>query len=109
MSYRIHITGPAKEDMRDIYCYIAYELENPTAAKNRIAAIQHAIEQLKHSPDGALVRNEYLALKGYRMLVVRSHLIFYVVNKHTREVFVRRIMYGRRDWQRILTNDASDI
>ncbi|MCL2195720.1 MAG: type II toxin-antitoxin system RelE/ParE family toxin [Oscillospiraceae bacterium] len=107
MSYHIHITGPAKEDMRDIYAYIAYELNSPAAARNRIVAIKQAIAQLKHGSSSAFVRDDYLSTKGYRMLVARSHLIFYVVHEQTREVFIRRVMYGRRDWQRLLKEEES--
>ena len=41
-----------------------------------------------------------LAAKGYRYLIVKDYLVFYVVSGQT--VQIRRILYGRRDYQALL-------
>ena len=45
-------------------------------------------------------RDLALAAKGYRYLIVKDYLVFYVVSGKTVEV--RRIIYGRRDYNAIL-------
>ena len=105
MIYNIHIMDAAKAEMREIYNHIAGELNQPAAAR-RISLIEAAIQSLKENPASrALVRDTYLASKGYRMIVVKSHLVFCIVREEERAVSVMRILYGRRDWMRLLRAD----
>ena len=109
MSYKVRIMKPAQIEMREIYQYIAEELQNPVAAQRRIALIDKAIQSLKESPASrALVRDAYLASKGYRMVVVKNHLVFYIVREEERAVSVMRVLYGRRDWMRLLRADEDE-
>ena len=106
MRYTIRIMDAAKAEMRDIYHYIAKDLNNPAAAVRRIALIETAIHSLAESPASrALVRDAYLASKGYRMVVVKNHLVFYIVREEEQAVSVMRVLYGRRDWLRLLKAD----
>ena len=57
------------------------------------------------SPDAALryydlLTEEIASPKGYRYLIVKDYLVFYVVSGQT--VQIRRILYGRRDYQALL-------
>jgi len=109
MSYKVRIMDAAKAEMREIYRYIAEELQNPVAAQRRIALIDKAIQSLKENPASrALVRDAYLASKGYRMVVVKNHLVFYVVREEERAVSVMRVLYGRRGWMRLLRDDEAE-
>ena len=109
MIYNIHIMDAAKAEMREIYWYIARELNQPTAAARRISLIEAAIQSLKETPASrALVRDAYLASKGYRMVVVKNHLVFYIVREEERAVSVMRVLYGRRDWMRLLRADEDE-
>ena len=45
-------------------------------------------------------RDLALVAKGYRYLIVKKYLVFYVVESDT--VQIRRILYGRRDYQSML-------
>ena len=110
MSYKVRIMDAAKAEMREIYRYIAEELQNPVAAQRRVALIDKAIQSLKENPASrALVRDTYLASKGYRMVVVKNHLVFYIVREEERAVSVMRVLYGRRDWMRLLRADEDDV
>jgi plasmid stabilization system protein ParE len=101
--YKIRITNPAQIEMREIYRHIADELHNPIAAASRISLIDSAIQSLRENPARfALVRDDYLASKGYRMTVVKNHLVFFIVRENERAVSVMRVLYGRRDWVRLI-------
>ena len=45
-------------------------------------------------------RDLVLAAKGYRYLVVEKYLVFFVIVEDT--VQIRRILFGRRDYQTLL-------
>jgi len=107
MIYRIRIMKPAQSDMRGIYNYIANDLFNPAAAVLRISLIDEATQSLKEHPARLqLVRDGYLASKGYRAIVVKNHLVFFIIREEIKTVSVMRILYARKDWQSILRFEA---
>ena len=107
MIYDIRIMAPAQKDMREIYRYITEELNNPDAATRRILLIDDKINSLKESPNRIpLVRNRYLASKGFRMIIAKNHLIFFIIREETLSISIMRVLHGRRDWMRILKADV---
>jgi plasmid stabilization system protein ParE len=48
------------------------------------------------------VRDERLAVMGFRILLIKNYIAFYTIDEPNKIVNVERILYGRRDWQRIL-------
>ena len=106
--YSIEILEAAEADVQEIQDYIANKLLNPIAAIRRVTLIEQAIASLKVKPSRiALVRDDCLALKGYRMIVVKNHLVFFIVREETKQVFIMRVLYGRRNWQNILKEEIS--
>jgi len=109
MTYSVRILTPAQKEMKEIYRYISEELQNPSAAVNRISLIDKKIQSLKKNPARfQLVPDSYLASKGFRMVVVKNHLIFYIIREEQRIVSIMRILYARRDWARILKVEEND-
>ena len=107
--YNVKIMNAAENDLRDIVNYIAFELNAPTAALNMVRTIRKSIFKLK--TDALLrpfVRDERLAAKGYRTLLIKNYMAFYIVNKKEKTVDVDRIIYSRRDWQNILLPQAEN-
>jgi toxin ParE1/3/4 len=99
----------AQNDMREIYRYIADELQNPDAAAKRISLIQNHIALLKENPACCpLVRDDYLAAKGFRLLQIKTHAVFYIIRENERAVSIMRVLLGRRDWMRLLKNETFD-
>ncbi|MDR1764943.1 MAG: type II toxin-antitoxin system RelE/ParE family toxin [Lachnospiraceae bacterium] len=99
MKYQIKILELAKSDLREIHRYIAETLKNPDAAKKRVSLIETAILSLAKNPAlYPLVRDGYLASKGYRVIVAKNHLVFFTARDGMQEVHVMRVLYGRRDW-----------
>ena len=97
--YKVVIFPTAKQDLSDIVDYLN-TLASEAALKyydditEQIASLSDLPERCPRPKDLAL------AVKGYRYLIVRNYLVFYVVAGDT--VQIRRILYGRRDYKRLL-------
>ncbi len=103
MRYSVDVTEPAKQDVLDIARYISAELGVPKAAFDMVDKLGEGMQSLETNPKRhALVRDDRLAAKGYRMLPVKNYLIFYKVDEQARLVDVVRILHGRRDWVSLL-------
>lgn len=98
-SYKVMIYPAAKQDLMDIIDYL--NTLSPDVAlryydqlTEEIATLSHMPERCPHPKDLAL------AAKGYRCLLVKNYLVFYVIAGDT--VQIRRILYGRRDYSSLL-------
>ncbi|MFM1654976.1 type II toxin-antitoxin system RelE/ParE family toxin [Brevibacillus sp. B_LB10_24] len=101
--YTIVITEPAEADLRGIAQYISFELKEPPAAQNLINKIGEAIFVLEKMPYRyPVVNDEQLAFQGIRMLLVENYIVFYFVSEMDDSVTVIRILYGKREWNRVL-------
>ena len=108
MEYNIQITPSAKREIREIFNYIAKELNNPDAALRRINLIDEKIQSLKENPARfPFVRDEYLSSKGYRWIDAKSHVIFYIIREQEKVVSIMRVLYSRRDWMRLIKLDEN--
>ncbi len=89
------------EDLDKITDYLLLELKNELAAKTLISNAEVAIKKRLASP---LSTAPYQSLNSrqypYRRILVGNYLIFYIVINNT--MIIRRILYGRRDLDRIL-------
>ena len=102
-AYKIRLAKPAENDLRDIARYISAQLNAPITALDMIQTIKKGIAKLQTTALAhPLVRDDRLAALGYRPLVIKNYIVFYIVNEKDKSVCVDRILYGRRDWQNIL-------
>lgn len=98
-SYRVRIYPAAKRDLLEIIDYLN-TLSQDTALRyydlltEQIASLAHMPERCPKPKDLAL------AAKGYRYLIVKDYLVFYLISGDT--VQIRRILYGRRDYRSLL-------
>jgi len=102
-TFSVSITKPAENDLRDIARYISSQLNAPQAALNLIDAIYNAIEKLE--TDALIypyIRDDRLAALGYRPLLIKNYIVFFIVNEKDKTVDVDRILYARRDWKNII-------
>ena len=101
MKNKIFIAPEVQRDLDDIYDYILFDLGNPAAAMNMIDKIMEAIDQLAAFPHlGAPLSSIANVESAYRFLVTDNYMTFYRVMGEN--VFVDRVLYGRRDYLRIL-------
>lgn len=96
----IAYTVKARQDLRDIYEYIANALLAPETARRMTERIMRDIRTLESMPErNALYKEEPWRSEGLRFLPVKNDLVFYLINGATDTVFIR-IMYGGRDISR---------
>jgi toxin ParE1/3/4 len=101
--YRVIVTEPAEADLVDIHKYISKELCAPAAARNLVLDIRKVLRTPTFSPQGLpKVRDDRLAAKGYRWIGIKNYVAFFTIDEQSKTVSVERILYGRRDWQRLL-------
>ncbi|MDR1736283.1 MAG: type II toxin-antitoxin system RelE/ParE family toxin [Oscillospiraceae bacterium] len=101
--FKVKVTESAESDIRNIARYISSQLNAPTTALNMVRTIREAIANLKtNALFSPLVRVERLAAVGYRTLIIKKYMAFYIVDEKEKTVVVDRILYGRRDWQSML-------
>lgn len=97
----LHLSPAAQADLLEIKTYIAEELENPIAASSTIRKI---MEQIRTLSGQSMLGTPLSAVtdinSDYRYLVSGNYMIFY--RAYDTDVFVDRVLYGRRDYLRIL-------
>jgi len=89
------------DDLDKITDYILLDLKNELAAIALVNDVEVAIKKrltnpLQTAPYKSVNRREHM----YRRILVGNYLIFYIVVDNT--MIVRRLLYGRRDLERIL-------
>ncbi len=89
----------AQQDLEDIIEYI--KRDNITAVSGLIDEIDEKISQLAEFPYlGTIPKDERLEKLGYRMLIIRQYLVFYVVKDKIIEI--RRVLHGHRRYDFLL-------
>ena len=105
MKYRIRYSNQSRRDLDEIWDYIATELQNTPAAVRIVNAIMDSVDQLIDFAEmGAPLSSIANVESDYRFLVHGNYLTFYRVQGD--EVYVDRVLYGRRDYLRILFGDV---
>ena len=96
--YKVKLYPTAEQDLADIVEYLN-TLSQEAALRyydllaEEIAGLSTMPERCPHPRDLALIA------KGYRYLIVKDYLVFYIVVGDT--VQIHRILYGRRNYQAI--------
>ena len=104
---KIHYTAESRRDLDAIWDYIASDLQNVSAAERVVNRIMDDVDRLEnHAEIGALLSSIADVESNYRFLVTGSYLTFYRV--YGSDVHVDRVLYGRRDYLRILFGDTQD-
>jgi plasmid stabilization system protein ParE len=97
--YKLIIFPAAKQDLLDIIEYLN-TLSHDAALKQYDATIDK-IGSLSEMPERCpLLKTAELRSKGYRALIVDNYMVFYVIKGNTVEI--RRILYGRRQYEFLL-------
>jgi len=105
MKNNLYYSVRSRQDLDEIWDYIETELQNHSAAERVVNGIMHTIDQLEDFEEiGAPLSSIADVDNDYRFLVSGSYLVFYRTNG--RDVYVDRILYGRRDYLRILFGDV---
>ena len=101
--YRVDVSEPAENDLRDIVRYIASQLSAPISATRMMELFEEAMLSLSDMPQCCpFVSDDRLSQMGYRKLIVKNYVVFFSIDEKNKVVDVERILYGRRDWIRFL-------
>lgn len=102
MNWDIEIADAAYEDMRNIFYYIANELQSPDDARNVIRRILAEIATLNEMPNRfRSYPREPLSSKGVRVMDVGNYCVYYIAKDSV--VSVGRVLYFRRDSDAVLS------
>lgn len=104
---KLQLSKMAQKDLLEIKSYRALDLDNPKAALAVVGKITKKIRLLKDNPRmGAALMSVTGANSNERFLVCGNYLVFYSVTRET--IFVDRVLYGRRDYLRVLFEKTGD-
>ncbi|MCM1263480.1 MAG: type II toxin-antitoxin system RelE/ParE family toxin [Butyrivibrio sp.] len=98
MNYEISMTPQAKNDLRSIFEYIAFDLQSPQNAAGQLDRLEKHIASLNEMPERCRVYDkEPWFSRNLRILPVDNYLVFYIPDNEEKVVTVVRVMYGGRD------------
>ena len=105
MIFNVVYSSEARQDLRDIYEYIAYELLVPETAAGQTERIMKAIRSLEQMPmRHRLYEEEPWHSQGIHKLPAKNYLIYFWVDEEAKKVQIIGIIYGRRDQRHQLSN-----
>ena len=98
MSYEVLLAPEAMRDLREIYRYIALDLQSAQNAAAQLDRLERRIHALGELPERYRVYDrEPWRSRNLRVMPVDSYLVFYIPDSRAQTVNVLRVMYGRRD------------
>lgn len=98
MIFQINITRQAEDDLRNVFEYIAYELQSVQNAAGQLGRLEKAIFSLDQMPMRyRAYEKEPWHSRGLRVMPVDNYLVFYIPYPDTLTVEIIRVMYGGRD------------
>lgn len=107
MSFEVQYTARARQDLRNIYEYIAYDLLVPETAVRQAQRIMKEIRALNEMPlRYRLYDDEPWHSQGVRFFSVNNYLVFYLPDENKNTVQIVRIIYGGRDIKKQLSEKA---
>ena len=103
MKYSVEITATAEADLARIADYLSQKLGSPAAALKVIDEFESLVESLEELPAAhTLVRDELLALAGYRWSPVSSCMAFFTIDEDAGVVTIERVLHGSQNWKAIV-------
>lgn len=106
MEYNVLLTEHARDDLKSIYEYIAFDLLSPDAASSLIKGILATSKGLNSFPNrNPLFHEEPWKSTEVRFVPYKNYIIFYKVDDTYKTVTVARIMFGGRD----ITNQLNEV
>lgn len=98
MNYSVVLAAQAKNDLRDIFRYIAFDLQSEQNAAGQLDRLEKAIGSLNTMPERFRVYDKPVwKERNLRIMPVDNYLVFYIPAHDDQTVTVLRVMYGGRD------------
>jgi len=94
-SLDIRYLETAERDLDDIFAYIMKD--SPGVAAALLEEFDRSISHLSRNPElGVVPKDDRLKKLGYRVLIIRKYLVFYIVKNEF--IQIRRILHGARQY-----------
>ncbi len=104
MSSEVIYSARARQDLRNIYEYISYDLLVPETATRQTRRIMKEIRLLDEMPmRHRLYDDEPWHSQGVRFFPVDNYLVFYLPDETKNTVYIVRIIYSGRDIKKQLS------
>lgn len=101
--YKLVFLPIARQDMIDIARYISHSLCNPIAAEKLAVELVEAPDGIPSFP---YANSAYIPIRPlkheYRKLIIHNYIMFYWVDEEEKVVTVARVIYARRDYEKLL-------
>ena len=98
MIYEIKLSEQADKDLREIFEYIAFDLQSLENASGQLDRLEEHISKLHTMPARyPKYEKEPWKSRELRVLPVDNYLIFYISNSDKKIVTVIRVMYSGMD------------
>lgn len=105
-SYSVIYSQQAKDDLIEIYTYIAFDLQVPDIAEGQVNRIRKAIRLLNFMPSRHVnVEWEPWKSMGMHQVPVDNYVVYYLVNDGEHIVSIIRIFYRGRDVEGIISDN----
>lgn len=98
MIYEVEVSEQADSDLREIFEYIAYELQSPQNASGQLDRLEEQILSLDTMPERyRKYEKEPWKSCGPRVLPVDNYVVLYIPDSDKKVVTILRVMYAGRD------------
>lgn len=99
IQFEVEFTEQCIEEMTEIYEYIVLKLKESEAAKRLLSIANQKVLDLKVHPHLYVKISKVDKLKHeYHRIVVKNYVILYTVDKNNKNVYVSRMIYGKRNY-----------
>ena len=98
MIYEVEVSEQADSDLREIFEYIAFELQSPENAGGQLDRLEKQILSLNTMPERyQKYEKEPWKSRGLRVLPVNNYVVYYIPDNDKEVVTILRVMYAGRD------------
>lgn len=103
MKYAILRTDKASDQLYAIIQYIAESSGSVDTALNYLDALENEIAKLASTPHmGSYPRYSTLRKQGYRVLIIKRHLVFYKLNDEAHQVIIYAVVDARQHYLNLI-------
>ena len=98
MIYEVEVSEQADSDLREIFEYIAFELQSPENASGQLDRLEEQMLSLYTMPERyRKYEKEPWKSRGLRVLQVDNYVVLYISDSDKKVVTILRVMYAGRD------------
>lgn len=98
MIYEVEVSEQADSDLREIFDYIAFELQSPENASGQLDRLEEQMLSLYTMPERyRKYEKEPWKSRGLRVLQVDNYVVLYIPDSDKKVVTILRVMYAGRD------------